>query len=66
MTAEETSGRAGLLCVCTHHPESQRHGPGAAGGAFMVQLLCPRAVHDHTLTDELACCPDPKGPPPCF
>lgn len=56
MTAEETSGRAGLLCVCTHHPESQRYGSSAAGGGtFMVQLLCPRAVHDHTLTDELAC-----------
>lgn len=59
MTAEETSGRAGLLCVCTHHPESQRCGSSAAGGwgggTFMVQLLCPRAVHDHTLTDELAC-----------
>lgn len=61
MKVEETSGRAGLLCVCTHHPESQRYGSSAAGGqgrgggTFMVQLLCPRAVHDHTLTDELAC-----------
>lgn len=55
MTAAETAGCAGLLCVWTHHPESQRYGFGVAGGTFRVQLLCPRAVHDHTLTDELAC-----------
>lgn len=66
MTAGETSGCAGLLCVCTHRPESQRYGFSVAGGTFLVQLLCPRAVHDHTLTDELACWPDPKGPLPCF
>lgn len=55
MTAGETSGLAGLPCVCMHRPEPQPHGFSVAGGTFVVQLLCPSAVHDHTLTDELAC-----------
>lgn len=40
MTAEETSGRAGLLCVCTHHPESQRYGSSAAGGGGPLWSSC--------------------------
>lgn len=51
MTAEETSGRAGLLCVCTHHPESQRYGSSAAGGGDLygpavVSSCCTRSQAD--------------------